>query len=93
MADGLVLITTHGANFSKPSSRSIVASTFAWVKVFDAAAKNLPADRFFCQGLFDNNLWMEILLQEGTKTAAQDLVFGTENDEPFRRTDRGHAQG
>ena len=40
-------------------------------KVFEAAAKKLPADRFFCQELFDNNLWLEILLQEGTRTVRQ----------------------
>jgi hypothetical protein len=40
-------------------------------KVFEAAARALPADRFFCQPEFDNALWLEILLQEGTRTGAR----------------------
>src|SRR5262249_61770213 len=40
-------------------------------KVFEAAARSLPADRFFCQPELDNALWLEILLQEGTLTQAR----------------------
>ena len=40
-------------------------------KVFEVTAKNLSADRFFCQDVFDQNLWLEILLQESVRTAAR----------------------
>ncbi len=40
-------------------------------KLFEAAARKLPPDRFFCQPLFDGALWLEILLQEATRTAAR----------------------
>src|SRR5262249_21712837 len=40
-------------------------------KVFEAAARSLPADRFFCQTELDNAVWLEILLQEGTLTQAR----------------------
>jgi hypothetical protein len=46
-------------------------------KVFEAAARNLPADRFFCQSEFDNALWLEIFLQEGTRIQAR--VASSEN--------------
>ncbi|PWT80048.1 MAG: hypothetical protein C5B58_12390, partial [Acidobacteria bacterium] len=36
-------------------------------KVFEAAARTLPADRFFCQPWFDGALWLELLLQEATR--------------------------
>jgi hypothetical protein len=36
-------------------------------KVFEAAARSLPPDRFFCQAAFDSALWLEILLQEATQ--------------------------
>ena len=39
-------------------------------KVFEAAARRLPADRFFCEYWFDGARWLEILLQESTRTAA-----------------------
>jgi HEAT repeat protein len=40
-------------------------------KMFEAAARRLPADRFFCEFWFDNALWLEILLQEATLTYAR----------------------
>jgi predicted amidohydrolase len=40
-------------------------------KIFEAAFKRLPANRFFCEPWFDNALWLEILLQEGTQTHAR----------------------
>jgi hypothetical protein len=40
-------------------------------KVFEAAARKLPAGRFFCQAWFEDSLWLEILLQEGTQTHAR----------------------
>jgi hypothetical protein len=40
-------------------------------KVFESSARKLPSSRFFCQTWFDNTLWLEILLQEGTQTHAR----------------------
>ena len=40
-------------------------------KLFAAAAQRLPAYRFFCECWFNNGLWLEILLQEGTETHAR----------------------
>ena len=39
-------------------------------KVFEAAAKSLPADRFFCEPWFEGALWLEVLLQEATRIVA-----------------------
>jgi len=39
-------------------------------KVFEAAAKPLPANHLFCQSELDNNIWLEILLQESTQTCS-----------------------
>ncbi len=40
-------------------------------KVFEATARKLPASRFFCQAWFEDALWLEIVLQEGTQTHAR----------------------
>jgi hypothetical protein len=42
-------------------------------RVFEAAARNVPARMLHCQDYFDNNRWLEVLLQEATKmgSAAQ----------------------
>lgn len=40
-------------------------------KLFEASARTLPANRFFCQAWFDQALWLEILLQEATQTHAR----------------------
>ena len=39
-------------------------------KVFEASARNLPANRFFWTPYFEDALWLEILLQEGTRISA-----------------------
>ena len=40
-------------------------------KVFEAAARNVPTGRFFCQFWFDGAVWLEILLQETTRSGAR----------------------
>jgi hypothetical protein len=39
-------------------------------KVFEASAKRLPANRFFCENWLEDARWLEILLQEATRTTA-----------------------
>jgi hypothetical protein len=40
-------------------------------KAFEAAASRLPAACFFCEPWFDGARWLEILLQEATRTSAR----------------------
>jgi HEAT repeat protein len=58
------------ARFLKPVEPVGPAFYLRLAKMFEAAARSLPADRFFAQPEFDNALWLEILLQEGTQTQA-----------------------
>ncbi len=44
---------------------------------FEAAARNLPPDRFMCQDLLEKNRWLELLLQEATLVGPKFHSFQT----------------
>ena len=51
-------------------------------RVFEAAARSLPAGRFFCQKWFEKALWLEILLQEATGRSVQ-VYGGQKQPQPY----------
>ena len=67
---GITAIKEKWGNFLYPIEQVDPRFYLRLGKVFEAAARSVPADRFFCQTEFDNALWLEILLQEATRTHA-----------------------
>ncbi len=69
-AYGTALVHGNWGDFLSPIEPVEPAFYLRLAKVLEAAARKLPPDRFVCQADFEQALWLEILLQEGTRTTA-----------------------